>query len=139
VDDRYRVVAVHENSAGSVDFDDLGQPRWKWVTEIQAAELSDESTFDYLKALSNVDLTLAEDPQACAAAPSKDARIQPLRTGRPHGRQALPAEVGRRARLQVGDSGLWRAGVSPVGEITSLIVQPAVIRELYHSRLSRWE
>src|SRR5690606_9105630 len=42
------VVSAHDSSAGGIDFDELGQPRWRWVTEHPGAgSLTTEDTFNY--------------------------------------------------------------------------------------------
>lgn len=65
---RMKVVSTSENGSGSVDSDERGQSRWKWVTESPSASkpaktpaTPTEETFDYLKALTNDGLELADE------------------------------------------------------------------------------
>ncbi|HEX5421018.1 MAG TPA: hypothetical protein VFY39_13560 [Gammaproteobacteria bacterium] len=63
--DEGRVASVEENRSGAVDFDELGRARWKWITESEyGAGAVAEDTFDYLKALDNVGLSVADEPGA---------------------------------------------------------------------------
>lgn len=66
------LVAAGDASAGTIGYDDLGQPRWTWVTEVahDSGRLTDEDTFDYLKALSNDALEIADETDASSAQPS---------------------------------------------------------------------
>lgn len=68
---RMRVVAANENGSGTVDFDDRGQPRWKWITETDGAAQSCERTFDHLKALDNEALSIEEPaPDSSKSSPA---------------------------------------------------------------------
>lgn len=54
LDDTYRlrVVTASESDSGTVAFDDRGQPRWQWISELGGGtDLT--GTFDQLKALEN--------------------------------------------------------------------------------------
>jgi hypothetical protein len=64
LDDTYRlhVVVASESANGTVGFDDRGQPRWKWITEIDSLPAAATGTFDQLKALENPALVLETDP-----------------------------------------------------------------------------
>ncbi len=75
LDSTYRmtVVSASENSSGSIDCDDRGQSRWKWVTESTTAGNA-EKTFNYLRALTNDALKLAED-QAGAEQPAPGKQV----------------------------------------------------------------
>lgn len=64
------VVSAHDSSAGGIDFDELGQPRWRWVTEHPGAgSLTTEDTFNYLKALDSDALSLSDDAGAAGGNP----------------------------------------------------------------------
>ena len=63
-DYRLSVVSASENSSGTVDHDDRGQARWKWVTEMGAPVDHSDDTFDHLKELENHALALDEPPVA---------------------------------------------------------------------------
>lgn len=72
-DPAYSVVSARDGSAGAIGFDDLGQPRWTWITELGASTaLTPDDTFDYLKALDNETLELADD-SGVQPAPGDDA------------------------------------------------------------------
>jgi hypothetical protein len=75
--------SIVSNSSGSVAFDDLGQPRWRWVTEQCGPNDSLDSTFDYLKALDNTALTIQhEDPPAKGTELRKESGYNPYDTVR---------------------------------------------------------
>ncbi len=57
------VVSAADDSAGGIDFDDLGRARWKWVTEGESGADIDD-TFDYLKALDHTGLEIADEAEA---------------------------------------------------------------------------
>ncbi|HEX7080949.1 MAG TPA: hypothetical protein VF329_08050 [Gammaproteobacteria bacterium] len=66
-DERIRfVVSARDNPMGTIGVDDLGQPRWTWITELEESTGDErtEDTFDYLKALDNTALTVADEPGA---------------------------------------------------------------------------
>lgn len=64
------IVSADDHSAGGIDFDDLGQARWKWVTESgDADQNAEEGTFDYLKALDNSTLAIADDGETLETEP----------------------------------------------------------------------
>jgi hypothetical protein len=58
---RFRVVAASESENGTIDFDDRGQPRWKWITELSPAAGDLTATYDQLKALDNPALSIEPD------------------------------------------------------------------------------
>lgn len=77
-----RVVTVADADSGEIDFDDLGQARWKWITEMELANASSaDSTFDYLKALDNDALSLADEDAGSAGEPT-DTGYNPYDTVR---------------------------------------------------------
>ena len=79
------IVSAHENSAGQVGFDDLGNARWKFSSEASAkAKLEAERTFDLLKALDNDSIELADGkrPDAAQSKPAKKSGYNPYDTGR---------------------------------------------------------
>lgn len=55
---RMEVALASENDSGTVEFDHRGDPRWKWVTETSAPADPTAETFDHLKALDNVALSI---------------------------------------------------------------------------------
>ena len=84
LDDSYRmsVVSASENSAGAVDYDDRGQPRWKWITEMEGSADPSEKTFDHLEALDNDALSIdgLEEPPP---EPPRDFGYNPYDVGAP--------------------------------------------------------
>lgn len=82
LDDTYRlrVASASESLNGTVAFDDRGQPRWKWVTELGGAANTATGTFDQLKALENPALTLADDATSKPQRPSEHG-YDPYSTG----------------------------------------------------------
>jgi hypothetical protein len=82
LDSAYRmtVVSASENGSGSIDCDDRGRSRWKWVTESTTAG-SAEKTFNYLRALTNDGLKLADDKaRAERPEPGKQVGYDPYDT-----------------------------------------------------------
>jgi hypothetical protein len=63
LDDDLEVVASGADSSGQIEYDERGQARWKWVTEI-AQNAPTDRTFDQLKALTNNRLRLLDESQA---------------------------------------------------------------------------
>jgi hypothetical protein len=77
-DYRATVVAASEDSAGTIEFDARGQPRWKWITEHDAPADPTAQTFNHLKALDNDTLGVADDPPKQAErAPSAKSGYNP--------------------------------------------------------------
>jgi hypothetical protein len=79
------VVAATDDSVGGIGFDELGQPRWTWITEHDgSARLTNDDTFDYLKALDNDSLTLQDDPDTAPDGQklSKQSGYDPYDTAR---------------------------------------------------------
>lgn len=70
-----RLVATGKHSVGVIRHDELGQPRWAWVTEIDPPRDTSD-TFDYLKALDTDMLSVADEPGATAPV-RKDAGYDP--------------------------------------------------------------
>ncbi len=62
------LVSAADESAGGIDFDELGRARWKWATEGDRAGADIEDTFDYLKALDRAGLEIAENGEADSVA-----------------------------------------------------------------------
>lgn len=78
-----RLAAVTEDSAGTISFDDLGQPRWAWITERgSGGQRSLEDTFDYLKALDVGELEIADEPPSERRRASKETGYNPYDTQR---------------------------------------------------------
>jgi len=77
------LVAAGDHSAGTIGYDDLGQPRWTWITELDggAGEAS-EDTFDYLKALDNNALAVEDEPGAGEHGGTKESGYDPYDTAR---------------------------------------------------------
>jgi hypothetical protein len=73
LDDTYRlrVVTASESPSGTVDFDDRGQPHWKWRSELGPASSDLTGTFDQLKALENPALSLESETKPQAESPTK--------------------------------------------------------------------
>ena len=63
LDDTYRlrVVAASESASGAFGFDDRGQARWKWITELGPAGSDASGTFDQIKALENPALSIEDE------------------------------------------------------------------------------
>ena len=84
LDDTYRVkvVSASENSAGAIDYDDRGQPRWKWwLTEMKGSADPSEKTFDHLEALDNaLSIEGLEEPPP---EPRRDFGYNPYDVGAP--------------------------------------------------------
>lgn len=74
------IVSAADRSAGGIGYDELGQPRWTWVTEAGSTSgLANEDTFDYLKALDNDSLALEEPDDAPGRVP-KESGYDPYDT-----------------------------------------------------------
>jgi len=60
LDDTYRlrVVTASEGGQGGIGFDDRGQARWQWKTELAGSSGDATGTFNELKALENPALAL---------------------------------------------------------------------------------
>lgn len=77
LDDTYRlrVALASENHSGRIGFDDRGQAKWTWATELGEAPAS-TGTFNHLKALDNPKLKLEESaeptPEANSSPPRKE-------------------------------------------------------------------
>jgi hypothetical protein len=81
LDDTYRlrVVTASEGGKGGIGFDDRGQARWQWKTEV--TDGSDVTgTFNELKALDNPALALEGEPVQ-GAEPSAKTGYDPYATG----------------------------------------------------------
>jgi hypothetical protein len=68
---RIRVVTASEADSGTVEFDERGQPRWKYNEN--PPNRDPETTFNLLKALENAAIVF-EEPPAPAPAPQPSAR-----------------------------------------------------------------
>jgi hypothetical protein len=81
LDDTYRlrVVTASESGKGGIGFDDRGQARWQWKTEIDSGSDA-TSTFNELKALDNPALALQGDAPA-QPEPSKTTGYDPYASG----------------------------------------------------------
>lgn len=79
---RYRVVSANDSSVGGIGFDDLGQPRWTWITEIDGATTDQDDTFDYLKALDNDTLAIEDGAGAGEDKTSSGSGYNPYDTAR---------------------------------------------------------
>jgi hypothetical protein len=82
LDDTYRlrVVVSSESANGGVDFDDRGQAKWKWITELGPASSDATGTFDQIKALDNPALSL-EGEKPPAPEPPRKTGYDPYATG----------------------------------------------------------
>lgn len=78
----YRVVSAGDSSVGAIGFDDLGQPRWTWITEIDGSTTDQEDTFDYLKALDNDSLAIEDGGRAGEDQTSPGSGYNPYDTAR---------------------------------------------------------
>ena len=82
LDDTYRlrVVTASEGGKGGIGFDDRGQSRWQWKTELEAGGGDVTGTFNELKALENPALALQGEvpPQP---EPSKTTGYDPYASG----------------------------------------------------------
>ena len=77
------LVAAGESSVGTIGYDDLGQPRWTWITELAGSgEAAAEDTFDYIKALDNSTLAVADEPGAREQGGKKESGYDPYDTAR---------------------------------------------------------
>ena len=77
------LVAAGDTSAGTIGYDDLGQPRWTWVTELDGgAGEAAEDTFDYLKALDNNALAVEDEPSGGDHGGTKESGYDPYDTAR---------------------------------------------------------
>lgn len=84
-----RIVAAGEHSSGVISYDDLGQPRWTWVTELGETRDTGD-TFNYLKALDTDVLSIADDPGASSRAVRKEAGYNPYDTAAVSSRRRIP-------------------------------------------------
>ena len=77
---RFRLLASNENLNGGVGFDDRGQARWNWVTDV--GDIDDSGTFEQLRALDNPALSLEEEVVAPPPEPepSREAGYNPYAT-----------------------------------------------------------
>ena len=80
-DNPTRIVSTGDHSVGVIRHDELGQPRWTWITEIDSPRDTSE-TFNYLKALDTDMLSVADEPGATANPIDKEAGYDPYNTSR---------------------------------------------------------
>lgn len=77
-----RLVASGEHSAGFVNVDDLGRPRWSWINELDPMS-DDAAPDDVLKVLDTDALSLVDEPGAAPVRRAgKDKGYDPYDTAR---------------------------------------------------------
>jgi hypothetical protein len=83
LDDTYRlrVVTASESASGTVAFDDRGHSHWKWKSELAPAAVDITSTFNQLKALDNLALSMEVATAPEAAEPPTKTGYDPYATG----------------------------------------------------------
>jgi hypothetical protein len=84
-----KITLTNENGSGAVQHDDRGDARWVFPSERKAQEEL-ERTFDELKALDNVALSLQSDPIASRSPPGGGYN--------PYDVTAAPKKPARKAR-----------------------------------------